>query len=125
MNAPSWLFFALVFWVLTTVWCVSLEPTVPELVPQSMADVLPTEGSGGLKDPSYVTATIINPAKLKAMAENVLRALIFDYAIFDNDNVVMQILRILCVVFTVASLWFIAELFIQGARVAWSLLGKF
>ena len=121
MNAPSWLFFALVFWVLATVWCNSLEPAVAELVPENVATTI--QGEGGLRDPSLTTPT--GATRAWSWAKNIWRALTFDYAIFDNDNIVMQILRILCIIFTVASLWFIGELIIMVWRVFHAVRGSF
>jgi hypothetical protein len=120
VNTPAWLFFALAFWIGATLWCNSLEPAKTELYPETVAQTI--EGENSIRDTSVLTPSVSTATR---WAGNVWKALSFDYVVFDNDNTVMQILHALCIIFTIASLWFIADLIIMVWRVFHAVRGAF
>lgn len=120
MNTPKWLFFVLVFWVGATMWCNALEPAQPALMPASMATVLgdpAVEGAGGLSNPSLASAA--GGELAKGWVDNLWKALSFDYGIFTGW---LAIIRAVCIIFSIASLYFIVDLLVAVGRAIYALL---
>ncbi len=115
MSTPKWLFFVLVFWVLATLWCNALEPATPSLLSSSMSSSIQS-----MNDPSLASAS--GGTKIMDWIGNIWKALSFDYGIFEGW---LAIVRIICVLFTIGSLYLIADLIIMIWRVIWAVLGKF
>lgn len=103
MNTPKWLFFVLVFWVGATLWCNALEPSTTSLIPGSVMATV--EGEDSMQDPSLTTAAGVT--KIWDWVGNIWKALTFDYGIFESW---LNIIRIICVLFSIASLYFIADI---------------
>lgn len=117
MTSPRWLFVALILWILASLWSNALEPAETELLSSDITGTI--EGMG---DPSLASAG--GAAKVWSWVTNIWKALVFDYAWFEGWAI-GTILRVICIVFTIASLYFIADLIILVFRVAWAALGKF
>lgn len=100
MNTPKWLFFVLVFWLLATLWSNALEPSKAELLPSDISSTSET-----MSDPSLTSAPGL--VKIPSWVSNLWKALIFDYAWFTGY---LFILRIICIFFTVAGLYCIADI---------------
>lgn len=105
------MFFVLVFWLLATLWSNALEPSKTELLPGSVAAESGEASSSTFKsldNPSLVTASGVALA-IWSWVGIFAKALTFDYAWFDGWTI-GTILRIICIIFSVASLWYLADL---------------
>ena len=120
MNTPKWLFTVLLLWILATIWSNSLEPAQTQLISSDISSAI--QGEEGLQDPSLMSASGVT--KIPVWIKNVWKALSFDYAWFDGWTIGM-ILRMVCVLFTIASLYVIGDLVIMIWRVVYAALGKF
>jgi hypothetical protein len=102
MSTPKWLFFVLLLWLFATIWSNALEPAQADLIPSSMSGNI-----SSMSDPSLVTAT--GTVRVWDWVANIWKALTFDYAWFDGW-IIGTILRIICVLLTIASIYFIADM---------------
>ncbi len=103
MSGARWLFVILIFWLGATIWCNALEPAKTELVPSELS----LGAVQGMADPILTTAPGAVLVKITPWITKFWKALIFDYGIFTGWLV---ILRIICILFTVASLYYIADI---------------
>lgn len=116
MNTPKWLFFVLVFWIMATLWCNALEPAATYLIPASASSTVRAMGD-------LNTATASGGINIGSWIGNIWKALSFDYGIFTGSW--LGIIRVICCIFTAASLYLVADLIIAVWRVIWAALGKF
>lgn len=110
MTSARWLFVILILWIGATIWSKSLEPAETELLPSEIITTIvgdKTTNEPGLSNSNLATSAGL--VKIWDWAEAVWKALVFDYAWFDGW-VIGTILRIICMAFTVAGLYFIADI---------------
>jgi hypothetical protein len=107
MDSARWLFVVLFFWLGATLWCNLLEPAKADLVPSEITTAASSNStSGGLADASLATPTGW-ATKVWGWITILWKALTFDYGIFTGY---LFILRIICIFFSVAGLYFIADI---------------
>jgi len=116
MSTPSWLFIVLVIWIGATMWFAAFEPAQTELLPSETATSI-----SGIKDPDIVSEKGIS--KAKGIVESIWTALTFDYVILDEGY--MRIIRYIGWIFSIASLYLLADLVIMVLRVAYAFIGRF
>jgi len=110
MNSARWLLIVLLLWLGATIWSNALEPSKTSLLPAN-AITGSSEASAGdineLADPNLATAADVK--KAIGWAGILVKALIFDYAWFDGW-VIGAILRGICIIFSIAGLYFVLDI---------------
>ncbi len=112
MNNPRWVFTVLLVWLFATMFSNALEPTAPYLLSPSVSGDISL-----LNNPSLASAS--GASLVGDWVGNIWKALSFDYSFFTGWLV---ILRFICVIFSIAGLFYIVEIFVAVGRVIYALL---